>query len=190
MKIRIFMLLAALVGPVAVGTTAQGGVLGAIARDTCEVNRWPYPYVCWDREAVYAPFPGMIENAWRRQNLLADCHFVVDGTQLSQAGQSKVRWILTEAPLQHRTVFVRRGETAEQTTARVNSIREYAAKVAPEGGPPNIVETNVSLPGYPAGWPGGKDPTLSRRFQGFVPEKLYIPSRSNTSGSSSGGGTQ
>jgi len=185
MKIRILVPLGALLGLAVLGGTARGGLIEAIARDTCEVSRWPYPYVCWDRAAARAPYPGMIENAWRRQNLLADHHFGADATQLSEAGQSKLRWILTEAPLQHRTVFVRRGETPQQTAARMKAVGEYVAKIAPEGGPPNILETNVSPPGYPAGWPGGKDPkdpTLSRRFQGWLPDKLYVPERTSGSG--------
>jgi len=162
---------------------SYGGIIRALARDFAEVNNWPYPYVCWDREAVRAPVPGMIENAWRRQNLLAEYHFT-DDNSLTPAGQQKVRWILTEAPIQHRTVFVRRGETAEETAARVNSVRQYTAKAFPEASPANVLETYISPPGYPAGWPGAKDETLSRKFQTSLPEKLYVPDR----GTSSSGG--
>jgi hypothetical protein len=186
MKIRILVSLGAVLGLAVLGGTARGGLIEEMARDTCEVNRWPYPYVCWDRAAARAPFPGMIENAWRRQNLVADYHFGADGTQLSEAGQGKVRWILTEAPLQHRTVFVRRGETPQQTAARMKAVGEYAAKIAPDGGPPSILESNLSPPGYPAGWPGGKDPTWTRKFQGWLPEKPYVPDRTSGSGSSGG----
>jgi len=124
----------------------------------------------------------MIENAWRRQNILADYHFGADGIELSEAGQTKIRRILTEAPLQHRTVFVHRGETPQQTAGRMKAVFEYANKIIPEGGAPNVIETNVSPPGYPAGWPGGKDPTISRKFQGWLPEKPYVPDRTTGSG--------
>ncbi len=164
--------------------TAMGGPFEAVVRDFCEVNNWPCPYVCWDREAARAPFPAMIQNAWRRQNLLADCHFTGSGGELSQAGQHKVRWILTEAPVEHRAIFVRRTDTPGQTVARVNAIREYAAKVAPDVGPLSIMETYLRPAGYPAGWPGAKDDSTARKFQTYSPNKLYLPDR----GTSSSGG--
>lgn len=180
--IRLSTLIAGVWVLVASASPGYGGVIRALARDFAEVNNWPCPYICWDREAARAPMPGMIENAWRRQNLLADYHFTSDNS-LSPAGKQKVRWILTEAPMQHRTVFVRRGENAEETVARINSIRQYADKSFPEAGPANILETYVSPPGYTAGWPGAKDETLSRKFQTSLPEKLYVPDRAtNTNG--------
>jgi hypothetical protein len=189
MKARFLMPVGVLLGLAVLGGTVRAGLIEEMARDTCEVNRWPCPYNCWDRAAARAPFPGMIENAWRKQNVLADNHFGAEGDRLSEAGQTKVRWILTEAPIQHRTVFVRRGETPQQTAGRMNAVKEYALKIAPEGGPPNILETNISPPGYPAGWPGGKEPTLTRKFQGYYPEKSYVPDRT-TGGGASGGGSQ
>ncbi len=164
-------------------STVRGDVLKALVGDFCEVNQWPCPYGCWDREAARAPFPAMIQNGWRRQNLLADGHFTANSGELSPAGQYKVRWILTEAPIQHRTIFVRRAGTSEQTTARVNAIREYAAKAAPDAGPPSILETYLAPAGYPAGWPGTKDDSIARKFQTYMPDKLYLPERnSNSSG--------
>lgn len=164
-----------------IGRPVQAGLLESIFRDIAEQQRWPRPYNCWDRDAARAPFPTMIHNGWRRQNLLADHDFSPDGTKLSSAGQAKVRWILTQAPLEHRSIFVRRAETAEQTAARINAVRDYAAKVAPDGGPPNILETHLSPAGYPVGWPASKDASITRHFQSFVPDKLYLPERSSSS---------
>jgi len=118
----------------------------------------------------------MIQNAWRRQNLLAECHFTTEN-KLSPSGQQKVRWILTEAPIQHRTIYVRRGDSAEDTIARMNSIRQYAAKAVPDAGAPDVLETYLAPAGYPAGWPSTKDETLSRKFQSSLPDKLYVPDR-------------
>ncbi len=186
MKARLLVPVGVLLGLAALGGTARGGLIEAMARDTCEVNSWPNPYVGWDRAAQRAPYPGMIANAWRRQNLLADYHFGADGAQLSEAGQSKIRWILTEAPVEHRTVFVRRGETPQQTASRMDAVKEYALKVAPEGGPPNVIESNVGPAGYPAGWPGGKNPTLNQKFQGYYPAGAYVPGGKKSSGGGGG----
>jgi hypothetical protein len=185
MSIRLFPLVAISTIMVTPSSADAGDFLRAVVRDFQEVNQWPCPYVCWDREAVRAPFPPMVQNGWRRQNVLADCHFTANSAELSPAGQHKVRWILTEAPVEHRTIFVRRTDTPEQTSARINAVREYAAKAVSDVDPPNILETYLSPAGYPAGWPGGKDDSLSRRFQPHVPDKIYLPER-KTDGSSSG----
>jgi hypothetical protein len=187
MKARILVPLGAWFGIAILGGTAQGGLIEAMARDYREMSAWPCPYICYDRAAANAPYPAMIENAWRRQNLLGDYHFGADGMQLTETGQTKVRWILTEAPLQHRTVFVHRGETPQQTAGRLNAVKEYALKVAPEGGAANVLESNLSPLGYPAGWPGTKDPTLNRKFQGYYPEKAYVPDRAAGGAGGAGG---
>ncbi len=170
---------------VAVSTPSAcgGDLFHALVSDFQEVNQWPCPYVCWDRAAVEAPFPTMIQNGWRRQNLLADYHFSGTEGGLTPAGQFKVRWILTQVPLEHRTIFVQRAGTAEQTAARVAAIREYAGKAAPESGPPSVLETYMTPVGYSAGWPGGskEDSSINRKFQPFVPEKIFLPDRKTSS---------
>jgi hypothetical protein len=179
LSILALFLLVALTPPV----PSNGEVFRALVRDFQEINQWPCPYNCWDRESAKAPWAGMIQNGWRRQNLLADGHFTGNNSELSAAGQYKVRWILTEAQIDHRTIFVRRGETAEETAARLNAVRKYAAKVAPDGGPPSILETHLSPAGYPAGWPGAKDESITRKFQSNMPDKLYLPERNSNGGS-------
>ena len=39
-------------------------------------RQWPWPYVCPDRIAVQEPFCIMVNNGWRRQNLLG-AHLVL-----------------------------------------------------------------------------------------------------------------
>lgn len=127
----------------------------------------------------------MIQSGWRRQNLLSDSHFTANNSELSPAGQVKVRWILTEAPPERRVIQVRKAATPEQTAARILAVQNYAAKIAPDSEPPVIEESNLSPPGYPAGWPSPKDESTVRKFQPQMPENLYLPERN-----SSGGTTQ
>src|SRR5260221_7000099 len=56
---------------------------------------WPWPYVCPDRMAEREPFDLMVRNGWRRQNLLGSHHFDPSSSQLTEAGQLQVRWIMT-----------------------------------------------------------------------------------------------
>jgi hypothetical protein len=169
---------AVLLSLAALSRGASGGLFEDMARDAAEVNRWPCPYVCQDRAATLAPFPQMIENGWRRQNVIGDYHFSNDSNELTPAGQARVRAILTEAPVAHRTVFVRRGGTTQQTAARVNSVRQYAAKLPLDFPGAMIAETDLTPATYPADWPpkkNAKEPSTTRKFQGWVPEKLYLP---------------
>lgn len=162
----------------------RGDFFKALVRDFREVNQWPCPYHCWDQEAVRSAFPSMIQSGWRRQNLLSDGHFTANNGELSPAGKFKVQWILTQAPPEHRVIHVRRAETPEQTAARILAVQKYAAKIAPDSEPPFIEESNLSPPGYSAGWPGPKDESTTRKFQPQMPEHLYLPERN-----ASGGGT-
>lgn len=111
---------------------------------------WPWPYFCPDRMAVREPFGIMIENGWRRQNLLGEHHFTPDAKALTKAGELKMQWILTQAPPTHRTVFVERSVDPSVTASRMAAAREYAAVVAVDGQPPQVSETHIVSEGRPA----------------------------------------
>jgi hypothetical protein len=111
---------------------------------------WPYPYVCPDRMAVREPFGIMIENGWRRQNLLGEHHFNPLGTGLTKAGELKVQWIMTQAPPAHRTVFVERSVEPSITASRVAAARDYATQITVDGRQPQISETYIVSEGRPA----------------------------------------
>ncbi len=150
----------------AVSASAQKpGPIASVGKDSARNNCWPDPFVCPDRAAVRAPFVLMVQNGWRRQNLLAEHHFVDGQTELNEAGRIKVRWIVTEAPLQHRTIYVRRGDSLEVTAGRVASVQQWTSQVAP-GQFAMIEETSISA----VGWPGERVDALERKFQSSTPD--------------------
>lgn len=153
-----------------------------LAEETRQNNRWPYPYFCADRQAEREPYEIMVQNGWRRQNLLADHYFQEKTGELTEPGQAAVRRIANEVPAPHRTIYVHKGQTPQQTAARIKAVQQYAAKVAADGNVPPILETNVSPAGYPAGWPPVREGAVSRRFQVWVPEKIYLPDPTSNSG--------
>jgi hypothetical protein len=67
--------------------------------------------------------------------------------------------------MQHRTVYVRRGDSPEVTAARVASVQQWASQVAP-GQFAMIEETSISA----AGWPGERVDVLERKFQSSTPD--------------------
>ena len=111
--------------------------------------QWPAPYLCPDRVHVRAPFELMVQNGWRRQNLLSPHHFNEDCTALTTAGEMKVRWIMTQAPAQYRQIFVERSVNPEHTAKRVAIAQQYAMQVG-EGEQPLVSETNLIAEGRPA----------------------------------------
>ncbi|MEM9184957.1 MAG: hypothetical protein AAGB00_00505 [Planctomycetota bacterium] len=141
------------------GDACQQSATGADPIDHCvagyKVNkRWPSPYVCPDRVYAHAPFDAMVRNGWRRQNLLGGHHFNEDSTKLTQAGELKVRWIMTQTPPQYRRIFVEQGLKTATTEARINTANVFAgnvtAGIGAAGAPPQIVATHIQSEGRPA----------------------------------------
>lgn len=186
MSLRIVMVLAVFI---AVGTTplpapAQDGPVSAflhsIPRDWKRRNCWPEPFVCPDRQAVREPLAIMVNRGWERQNMLADQYFEDNRAELTEAGKLKIQWVLTEPPPHHRTLYVHRALSPELTQARIESVRAYALLLL-QGEPcPQILETTVSQPG----WPADRVDALSRKFQAAMPEPK-LPSASSGAGGES-----
>ena len=137
-----------------------------VARDTKRRNCWPEPFLNPDRYAVRSPLALMVSNGWRRQNLLGDHHFVDQGGELTEVGRMKIRWILTEAPPQHRTIYVHSAGNAEVTAARIDSVQQLAAQLVPEGELPLVLETGIPV----QDWPAARADMIGRKFEASTPE--------------------
>lgn len=115
-----------------------------------ENNKWPAQYVESDRANAKAPFDIMVQNGWRRQNLLGSHHFNEDGTQLTQAGKLRVQWILTQAPEQHRQVFIERSFVEGVAATRSATVSEFAAQITSGGFDGMPQDTHIVSDGRPA----------------------------------------
>jgi hypothetical protein len=132
---------------------------------------WPWPYVCPDRIAVREPFCLMVNNGWRRQNLLGSHHFKPGTNELTTAGELRVHWTMTQAPPDRRTIFVERALEPEVTDERLAAARDYAAKVALDGQLPQVADTHLVSEGRPA---AVVDAT-NVRFQESMPPPVLPP---------------
>jgi len=145
---------AALLGLALFAATAQAGWLddwlASIPRDTVNRNRWPEPMATSDRQVTYSSFTAMTERGWERQNMLVDYHFEDGSLRLTEAGRLKVRWIVTEAPPQHRVIYVHQGSDGQQTAARVATVQALVPQIAPEATGVPILVTTLSSEGNPA----------------------------------------
>jgi hypothetical protein len=128
-------------------------------------NEWPYPFVCADRMAVQHPLELMAHNGWRRENTLGNELFDAETGALTRAGMIKVKWTVTQAPVQRRSVFVLRAETPEATAARVDAVQQAIAKILPEGPMPEVAVTDTP----PAGVSGDYLDAIDRSMRSTVP---------------------
>jgi hypothetical protein len=112
---------------------------------------WPKHYIPPSRRAVCQTYAAMIQNGWRRQNLLGDYHFDPETNELTEAGKLKVSWILTQAPANRRSIFVQRGVDEAQTAARIAAVQGKASTMNPAVGPIDVNDTHIVAEGHPAG---------------------------------------
>ena len=152
-------------------------VVSDIVRDTKRRNCWPEPFVQPDRQAAREPFGTMIEHGWRQQNLIAGYHFSEDGAGLNQAGDHKVRWILFEAPPQHRTIYVQVADDPQVTASRIDAVRLLAVQLSPHGDLPMVVATHIQPRGWPAEWVD----SVGRKFSEATPAPVLPESGDSSS---------
>ncbi len=182
MKTRLVIVIALAIVGLLAAIPADAGWFSSVfqfaARETKRRNCWPQPFVCPDRHDARAPFVTMVNNGWRRQNLLGEHHFVDGKDQLTEAGRLKVRWILTEAPHQHRAIYVHEALHPETTTARVYGVQQFALQFAVSGQVPMVLTTDI--PSY--GWPASQVDAIGRAYENTMPEPRLPESQSGGGG--------
>lgn len=155
---------------------------GHVYHDSAFANRYWYDQYVWpSRRAICQSYATMVNNGWRRNNLLGEYHFdPKNPQQLSEAGQHKTKWILTQAPQDRRTVFVERGVEQTETTDRLAAVQDYAANLSPSQGPADVQETHIRNEGRPAG-------AVDAVFTGFSANQAPPVLPQSSSGSSESG---
>ena len=148
-----------------------------VERDRVRNNCWPEPFISIDRQAARAPISMMVAKGWQRQNLLGEHHFDKDKQALSQAGQIKLHWILTQAPVEQRTVFVERAHTEEDTTTRIDVVQQAATKLVAKGTLPQVVVSTMMS----RGWPADYVDSINRKYGETTPPPR-LPAYQSTTG--------
>lgn len=141
-------------------------------------NAWPEPFVRADRRAYFEPFNIMTSKGWLRQNTVGHHHFHRDTNQLTEAGELKVRWILSTVPQEHKIIVVVRGNSPEATAIRQDSVQQLATRLLPEGALPEVRLTGIE----PRGWPARDIDAIGRKQQAAMPAPI-LPSPDDSGGS-------
>jgi hypothetical protein len=116
-----------------------------------ENNLWPAQYIPTARCAVNSAYTAMINNGWRRQNLLGNYHFEQGTNELTTAGKLKTKWILTQAPQDRRMVYVERGHDQSETAARIAAVHSWTSGQSSIGEPVMVNDTHIVSEGHTAG---------------------------------------
>jgi len=140
-------------------------------------NAWPEPFVRADRRAYFRPFNTMVTKGWLRQNTIGNHHFHPETNRLTEAGELKLRWVVTQTPPEHRTVVVLRGRTKEATAIRTDSVQQAASRMVPEGELPEVRVTDIEA----RAWSADEVDAIGRKAR----ESLPAPVLPDLSGSSS-----
>jgi len=114
--------------------------------------------------------------------LLGDYHFNGQTDELTSAGKLKVNWILSQAPVPRRNVFVQRGSDELQTTARVASVHDYAENLSPSVGQVDVHDTHIVAEGHSAA-------SVDSVFVGYAANRLP-PVLPSGGGGGGGGGDE
>jgi len=152
---------------------------GDVGRGWHRNNCWPDPFTDLDQAAVVAPIPVMVAKGWQRQNLLGDHHFDAESKKLTPAGALKVRWILSQAPLDRRTVFIERTNTADLTQARVEAVQQAIVGINPQGIAPEVIVSDLQTLGRSSEYVD----SIGRKYQESIPAPR-LPAMQTSSGSS------
>jgi hypothetical protein len=172
---------------IALGLTSQASAeilcdaWNSVVKDVKRRQCWPEPFVHADRVAARTPFAMQVSNGWRRQNMLSEFHFLPGTQQLTEAGQIKIRWILTACPEQHRTIYIHMADNEEDTAARMAIVQQCAAKISPNNIPPILT---TSIPDE--GWSADEVDQVGRKYQSTMPPPR-LPTPASGSGFGMGG---
>lgn len=161
------------------GHVAYGPSLGESCEEAWYQNCiWPRQYIAPSRRGICQATELMINNGWRRHNVLGKYHFDANTGELSEAGKLKVEWILTQSAPNRRTIYIERTANEEQTAERLESVQELATTLS--SGAADVRETFVRDHGHPAS-------TVDAVFTGFGANQM-IPALppSTTAGGAAG----
>jgi hypothetical protein len=184
-KKRLDLLCASL----AIGMIATQSVLGedffCHMHQGFERNRWwPQPFTEMDRSSVRNAFCINADHGYRKQNTLVDQLFDAESQQLNTAGEAYVRMIVSRSQVARRDIYVVRGPSEEATVARMDSVQQAVAKLAPRGAMPSVTISDR----VPALSQGSITDVIRRQYDSSTPAPR-IPAMEGSSSSSESSGS-
>jgi uncharacterized membrane protein YgcG len=164
--------------------SATVAVAGGLMDDYHARTNWPEPFMTQDRAAAQDPFCAMVAKGWEQQNMLIDQHFEEGNGRLSESGRLKVRWIVLQAPAQHRVIYVHQAMDAPATAQRVDTVQRMVMQTVPEAAGIPIVVTTLD----PMENSADRIDRVNRKFLEMAPPPILPKMGGGGTGSGGGGG--
>ncbi len=144
-------------------------------------HAWPEPFRYADRMAVRDHWTPYVNRGWQIENTLTSYHFDDDTLALNAAGQSKLYWIMTNAPPERRMIFVVQDRDGRVTESRVDLVQQAVTQLTPSGSLPAVIRTTLE----PTGIVHTGD--YQDRLYKSVRENAIVPSMQASGGGASTG---
>jgi len=145
---------------------------------------WPHPYTCQDRDYVRSISAAQTSNGWVTMTTLYDYHFD-DSQKLNDSGRMQLRWILENAPTQHRYAFVQAGIDNATSQTRLEAVKSEATQlVGADQVPPVLVRVTS-----PLGRPAEEVDSIRRKErESILKPRITPPIGTNNIGTQAAGG--
>jgi hypothetical protein len=92
-----------------------------------------------DRSIVHELAQRQADNGWIVATTLYDYHFSPDSHELTRAGRLQLRWILENAPLSHRMIFVQAADEAATSQLRLKNVIDTAGQIVGKENAPSVM---------------------------------------------------
>ena len=115
-------------------------------------NAWPEPFNEMDAMSVIMPFEAMKQNGWVLHNTIGAEQFREGDNALLISGQQRLLWIARQAPVSRRQVYVVRGRSDAETSARVTAVKEALAHIQTQGPQTTVAVVDRVPPTAPGAW--------------------------------------
>ena len=147
--------------------------------DYRRMNCWPQPFKDANRSLVRHNLSRFADRGWQLNNTLSNHMFDTATQQLTTAGMIKLRWIMTQAPLNRQQVFVLQGRTPEETKVRIKSVKRAVLQLRSADADSRVQLTNRT----PWGGSGEYFQSVDTSYKQSIP-KPRLPKRTGTTGGS------
>jgi hypothetical protein len=116
--------------------------------------------------------------------MLVDQHFEEGNTRLNESGRLKVRWIMFQAPSQHRVIYVHQAMDAPTTALRVDAVQQLVLQTGADPSGVPVLVTTLD----PADNPADRIDIVTRKFRDMAPAPVLPKSGGQDSGSGASSG--
>ncbi len=113
---------------------------------------WPQPFSCQDREIYYQIFNQQMAHGLQVAHTLTSDYFDAETNELNNAGQTRVAWIMQNAPANHKQIYIYEDQTGPTMQQRMQNVRDLVDRWYGHMGSAQIAATQLRPNQIPASY--------------------------------------